>query len=66
MMTAAELSLWLATDPVENARALGELVEAGDITIISADDGLTIVRSHTNPVTRLEVGTAPILPTASA
>jgi hypothetical protein len=66
MISAVDLGLWLAVDPGERSRALGDLVEAGDLRFVAAGDGITVTKTHTNDLARLEIGPAPILPLGSA
>jgi hypothetical protein len=61
--TPAELALWLAS--AENVDAVATLLESGDLRLVECATGATILRTHTNDITRFEVGSAPILPPAA-
>lgn len=63
-MTATQLALWLRTAPAERAAALDDLVGSGDLRFVAADDGITVTKTHTSDLTRLETGAAPMLPPA--
>ena len=61
--TPSELSLWLSS--AENVSAIATLLESGDLKLVECAGGVTVLRTHSNDITRLEVGTAPILPETS-
>jgi hypothetical protein len=61
-MTPAELALWISVP--ENAEAVCTLLESGDLKLVECAGGSTVLRTHSNIVTRLEVGSAMILPQA--
>lgn len=59
-MTPAQLALWLSS--AENVDAIATLLESGDLQMVYCASGYTVLRTHLNCVTRLEVGPALILP----
>jgi hypothetical protein len=59
-MSAAELALWISVP--EHCDAICTLLESGDLKLVECAGGLTVLRTHSNIVTRLEVGSAMILP----
>jgi hypothetical protein len=65
-MTSASLALWLRLDPAEHAEAILGLVSSGDLLIVPDGDGFGLVRTHANPVSRLEIGIMPVMPATIA
>lgn len=61
-MTPSQLALWLSVP--ENVDAIAVLLESGDFRMVECATGATVLRTHSNIVTRLEVGSAIILPPA--
>lgn len=59
----ATLSLWLASP--ENVNAIATLLESGDLKLVLTASGETVLRTHSNDITKLEIGDAMILPPAS-
>jgi hypothetical protein len=61
--TPSELALWLRSS--ENLDAVCTLLTSGDLRLVDyPGGGLTVLRSHSNDILRLEIGSAPILPPA--
>jgi hypothetical protein len=60
MFTPVTLAIWLAVP--EDAEAVAVLLESGDFKMVECAGGLIVARTHSNIVTRLEVGSAIILP----
>jgi hypothetical protein len=62
--TPSELALWLRS--AENLDAVCALVTSGDLKLVECVGGTTVLRTPTSHiVTRLEVGSALILPATS-
>jgi hypothetical protein len=59
-LTPSELALWLAS--AENVDAICTLLESGDVRLVLCATGETVLRTHTNDLTKLEIGAAVILP----
>ena len=64
-MISAELALWLRCDP-DHVEAMCSLVELTDLAIVSDVDTFTVRRCHDNPISRFEIGRAPVLPACAA
>jgi hypothetical protein len=62
-MTPSELALWISTP--ENLDAITVLIESGDLKLVLCPTGYTCLRTHSNDITKLEIGEAPVLPPAS-
>jgi hypothetical protein len=60
--TPATLAIWLKS--AENVDAIATLLESGDLKLVLTASGETVLRTHRNDILRLEIGLAPILPTA--
>jgi hypothetical protein len=61
--TPATLAIWLAS--AENVDAICTLLESGDLKLVQLSTGATALRTHSNDILLLEVGSAPILPASS-
>jgi hypothetical protein len=58
--TPRELALWL--NSAENVDAIATLLESRDLRLVQCATGATVLRTHSNCATRLEIGAALILP----
>jgi hypothetical protein len=58
--TPSELALWLAAP--DNVDAIATLLESGDLKLVQCATGATVLKTHTNDITKYEIGAAPILP----
>jgi hypothetical protein len=66
-MTRTALALWLSTgDAAERSAALDDLITAGDLSLITTDSDVHLVRRHRDIVTRYETGGLPALSAADA
>jgi hypothetical protein len=64
MLDPAALGLWLRLDRT-HADALVSLLDSRDLQVVSDGETFTVIRSHSDVVSRLETGsTLPPLPSA--
>jgi hypothetical protein len=62
-ITPVELSLWLLTDPARHAQDMAELIDSADLVIVADGETFTVVRTHSDVISRLETGSRlPLLP----
>ena len=60
-MTADTLALWLAVETDDRVDAMVDLVESGDLLIVSDGNHFALVPGHTDMATRFEIGPLPMM-----
>jgi hypothetical protein len=59
-LTPATLAIWLAVP--DNAEAVAVLLTSGDLKLVECAGVLTVLRTHSRDLTKLEIGDSPVLP----